>query len=177
MRPFFVLFPLCVSLAACVSSHEQIPFEVTVVDAETFEPVPGAEVHTRYSSEMVANYPTGTDAVTGVNGRVRINMQDWGNTYLQAAGSRYHVYSCGVAPRGWLHPDGIEFGEGFYDQGGAALRMGPDRDLPAADPSARPVAVHLRPLAPLPHGEGGNPQSISQQCRFFELFASPARLD
>ena len=158
---------LAVTLSACLASYDQVPFEVTVVDAESFEPVPNADVHVRYSSEGVANYPAGVDIQTGADGSVEVMLLDWGNTYLQSRGTRYHVYSCG-APRGWYHPDGFEFGEGYVEQGGGPYAIPPDRPLPATIENQRPVAIHLRALAALSPGRG-----IAVSCAFEPRYPAP----
>jgi len=167
MIRFLFVTVLAVALGACVASYDQVPFEVTVVDAESFAPIPNADIHVRYSSEGVANYPTGIDAQTGADGRASVTLSDWGNTYLQSGGTRYHVYSCG-APRGWYHPDGFEFGEGYVEQGVGPYAIPPDRPLPATIENQRPVAIHLRALAALSPGRG-----IAVSCAFEPRYPAP----
>lgn len=166
-------------LAACATNVDYGNYQLTVVDAETFQPLPNVNVVVDYGFGEVISPPPQVQARTGQDGQVTVEIAEWGHTFVQAGGTRYFVTSCGTAPRGWVHPDGAEYLETMPDVDpaylfevehvAASFRNNVGRVMPAGTPGIPLAAVHIRPL--------GSPDSAWQRstgrCSFTPLFPAP----
>jgi len=165
----------CATVNGCAFHHSYIPYEVSVVRADGLTPIANASVHVRYGiGEIIGRAPKGIDTVTDANGRAVIKLAEWGNTFIQVSSTRYHIWSCGVSPRGWYHPDGFEYGDGHVTHGpGDEVRIAKSPPIPAADPRLPEAALYLEPLAAFPHGD--DVHRSGQECARRELFPEPSR--
>ncbi len=167
------------SLAACAANTEYGDYQLIVVNAETFEPMPGVDVVVDYGFGEVLSPPPQVNARTGQDGRTTVRMAEWGRTFVQAGGTRYFVTSCGTAPRGWLHPEGAEYLEAMpgidpaylfeVEHVAASFRNNVGRIVPAGTPGLPLAAVHVRPLE-MPDSAWQRSQG---RCSFTPLFPAP----
>lgn len=177
---FFCLIAAALALGACASNVAESGYELTVVDAATMTPVSGLDLVVDYGFGEVLFPPPQVQGRTGDDGKVRIDIAEWGVTLVQAGGTRYRTHSCDTAPRGWLHPEGAEYTEVMPGVDPAHLFIvehpapfqpsnNAGRSIPAGTPGVPPVAIHVRPLN---LSEAQWMRSVGN-CTFSPLFPAP----
>jgi len=76
-------------LPGCIACYQSAPVTVTVLDAESEAPIPGAQVDLRYSSMMYLNAPREVSGETGSDGRVEIEETTFGGEWWRVSAPGY----------------------------------------------------------------------------------------
>lgn len=100
------------ALSVLTACYERTPLNVTVLDAETREPVAGARLYASQSG-MEPFGPAPAEGTTGADGRAVLSIVSWRLIHLSAKAEGYRSTSSSRGPDGtvWI-PNGAVWGEG-----------------------------------------------------------------